>query len=572
MNSSMTAVEAPMKQSRTAPHPPAPFTKPSPGSWTLDAAHCERPLPRFTYGLMEASFARGFREGLTAYGALLETIEAALVNGFYYTCVRPLGAPPEPKGMPPKAVFKALMALHPEMRRRVKRSDESMRGKLWREEIRQYEEEWTPAHLAEGRRLLEAPIHTLNDATLADHLAKVYEYMREGFYLHHRMNCSRVIPVGDFIAHVQDWTAASTLEILEALRGASPGSRIGLDELETLVALVRADDALRSRIERAGDAEEIITELETRDDAVGNATRAWLAVIGHHVTGFSPGYPTLRETPATLVESIKGSLTGTRADNAAEAGSRALARLRERVPAEHRATFDDLYEEARLVYHLRDTLCMKSIGMIGIGRRALLEAGRRLASRGLVHEPEAALEATVAELRSLLVDGTGPSLDTLQKHLEWRRTATTKDAPELLGPPPGSPPPIEWLPRGAVRLQRAVSTYIQAMSGEASENTAAASGGRRRGIARLVLEPGDFDRISPGDVLVARITTPTYNILLPMLAGIVTDRGGVLSHPAIVSREYGIPGVVGTRNATTMIPDGALVEIDGDAGTVTVLS
>lgn len=75
-----------------------------------------------------------------------------------------------------------------------------------------------------------------------------------------------------------------------------------------------------------------------------------------------------------------------------------------------------------------------------------------------------------------------------------------------------------------------------------------------------------------GDVLVARVTVPSYNVLLPMLAGIVTDRGGLLSHPAIVSREYDIPGVVGSKHATTTISDCSTVEVAGDAGTVRVLN
>ena len=73
------------------------------------------------------------------------------------------------------------------------------------------------------------------------------------------------------------------------------------------------------------------------------------------------------------------------------------------------------------------------------------------------------------------------------------------------------------------------------------------------------------------DVLVTEATTEAFNILLPLLGAIVTDSGGLLSHSAIVSREYGIPGVVGTREATDRIPDGARVRVDGDAGTVTVL-
>ena len=72
-------------------------------------------------------------------------------------------------------------------------------------------------------------------------------------------------------------------------------------------------------------------------------------------------------------------------------------------------------------------------------------------------------------------------------------------------------------------------------------------------------------------MLITELTTEAFNILLPLLGGIVTDNGGLLSHAAIVAREYGIPGVVGTREATEKIATGARVRVDGDAGEVTVL-
>jgi pyruvate,water dikinase len=99
----------------------------------------------------------------------------------------------------------------------------------------------------------------------------------------------------------------------------------------------------------------------------------------------------------------------------------------------------------------------------------------------------------------------------------------------------------------------------------------AASRGVYEGPARRVSGPAEFDRIVQGDVLVTESTSEAFNILLPLLGAIVTDSGGLLSHPAIVAREYGIPGVVGTREATERIADGVRVRVDGDAGEVTVL-
>ena len=99
----------------------------------------------------------------------------------------------------------------------------------------------------------------------------------------------------------------------------------------------------------------------------------------------------------------------------------------------------------------------------------------------------------------------------------------------------------------------------------------AASKGVYEGNARRVSGPSEFGRIVKGDILVTESTTEAFNILLPLLGGIVTDNGGLLSHAAIVSREYGIPGVVGTREATERITDGMRIRVDGDAGEVTLL-
>ncbi|HEV2752819.1 MAG TPA: PEP-utilizing enzyme, partial [Solirubrobacteraceae bacterium] len=91
------------------------------------------------------------------------------------------------------------------------------------------------------------------------------------------------------------------------------------------------------------------------------------------------------------------------------------------------------------------------------------------------------------------------------------------------------------------------------------------------GRARVLAGPDEMDLLEPGDVLVATSTSEGFNQVLPLLAGIVTDSGGLLSHAAIVAREFGIPGVVGCRVATREIADGAVVRIDGERGEVSIL-
>jgi phosphoenolpyruvate synthase/pyruvate phosphate dikinase len=90
-------------------------------------------------------------------------------------------------------------------------------------------------------------------------------------------------------------------------------------------------------------------------------------------------------------------------------------------------------------------------------------------------------------------------------------------------------------------------------------------------VARVVRSLADADRLAPGEVLVAETTAPPWTPLFGIAAAVVTDTGGILSHSAVVAREYGIPAVVGAGDATMLIADGDLVEVDGDAGTVRVV-
>ena len=98
-----------------------------------------------------------------------------------------------------------------------------------------------------------------------------------------------------------------------------------------------------------------------------------------------------------------------------------------------------------------------------------------------------------------------------------------------------------------------------------------ASAGVVRGPARVTLSQDDFGRIQPGDVIVCPSSNPSWVPVFTIAGGLVTNTGGVLSHAAVVAREFGLPAVVGTGDATTRIADGRFVEIDGTAGTVRLL-
>lgn len=96
-----------------------------------------------------------------------------------------------------------------------------------------------------------------------------------------------------------------------------------------------------------------------------------------------------------------------------------------------------------------------------------------------------------------------------------------------------------------------------------------ASPGIASGRARVMDRPAQGQVLDPGDILVTVVTDPmSFVDIIENAAALVTDLGGITSHPAILARELGIPCVVGTRNATETIPDGITVVVDGSAGTI----
>lgn len=95
-----------------------------------------------------------------------------------------------------------------------------------------------------------------------------------------------------------------------------------------------------------------------------------------------------------------------------------------------------------------------------------------------------------------------------------------------------------------------------------------ASSGKAKGRVRIILSEKDFSKFKPGMILVTRSTNPAWTPLIAIAKGVVADLGGSLCHAAIVSREFGIPAVVGTKNATGILKDDQEVEINGEEGLI----
>jgi phosphohistidine swiveling domain-containing protein len=536
------------------------FEPPGPGPWKLDIVHFPRPATRYWMEMHPEPFARGFGEVASYYGLLFGGLEYRYLNGFAYSTMRPVD--------------------EQEIPARLGRAQEVIDGKLWRDQLSDWDQTYKPQSIKAHRELQAVDPDSLSDEELAAYLKRCREHHAEMIYQHMRFTGAAVITIGDFLAHVGDWTGVPHAELLGMMRGAAPVSAGASGELHAMVEAIRNDPEARGLLESDGDPGEVLEGLRSQDTEAGRAVAAYLDLVGNRLLdGFDIGGRYALELPDALLTAIRTSLEDEQ-DGTSQAEVEAkVAEIREKVPEEHRQEFDELLFEARLMYRIRDERGVYSdIWASGIMRRAALGAGRRLAASGRIHDPEHIVDATTDEMRAMVLGTDGPSADELAQRYTWRTTHDAKQAPQTLGPPPPEPPDPSGLPPAAQRVMRAVglamdSLFIPSMEEHEEKmlRGLAASAGVYEGPARRVSGPADFDRIIKGDVLLTESTTEAFNILLPLLGAIVTDAGGLLSHSAIVAREYGIPGVVGTRDATDRISDGARVRVDGDAGEVAVL-
>lgn len=549
------------------------FKAPGPGAWELEQTHFSRPVTRYMGQVAPAALARGFAEGTRRYGLLLDTLKLAVVNDFAYSKLCPVGAPEGAVGPPPRAVFSLMIWLHPEIRRRIAAAPRVFEQKLWRQDLERWDGHYKPDSIARNTRLQRTDIAALGEREFITYLEEARDNAAEMVYRHHIFTVPSSFPTGHFLHETARVTGLSSGEVLGLLKGSAPVSRgVAADALEALQSALRAR-GIAAADYRGWPAVDVLADLQSKD-GVGDALRAYLDLVAYRlVSGYDIGDRYGLEMPDVLVRAIFGA-AGT-ADRQADFERRRDA-IRARVPVADRQTFDELLEEARLIHRLRDERGIyNDVWATGLARRAVLEAGRRLVDAGVLPEAGLAINASHDELVDLLKGGRQPTVDELRRRQQWRETKTLADAPPFLGARPQPPPPVDWLPEKARPNARAIGAVLSEVF-DVPERTApprsvaglAVHPGIYEGPARLVRGPEDFGRLVQGDVLVTRNTGPAFNVVLPLLGAIVTDRGGQLSHAAIVAREYGIPAVVGTREATTAFADGARVRVDGDRGIV----
>jgi pyruvate,water dikinase len=546
------------------------WTAPGPGTWLQDRAH----LPASTTPMLQATFppgmARGFGETFAQWGALLDTMQQVFINGFPYMQPLPFDAPGPDGPRTPEYVGA-------EIGRRAGVAAAAFEQKIWREVIRRWDTEVKPAAAAAHRALADVDLASLDDEGLRLHLHRCMEHATTMFAQHHRYNGIALVPVADFVLHASAWTGRPPVPLFMVFDGWSPVSGINPIELQPAIDALRNDAEGRALLESDADDADVVAALRARVPALDDYVRG----CGFRLAaGFDITNPTIGERPELIRGRVRAALEHDH-DTSLERADALVAELRAEVPAEHQAEFDDMLAEARSCYRIRDERGIYSdAAAAGLLRLALIELGRRMAERGRLGFMYDTLDLRSEEVDSLLSGSASPAAEDLAERVARRKALSAAGAPPFLGDPPHPPPPMDGLPPSLIRVMSAFGFAIQGILGEAEAPSGdhelvigiGGSSGHFEGPACVVRNFNDLWELKEGDVLVTSATGESFNAFLHLVGAIVTDHGSFASHAAIMGREMGFPAVVGTVNATSRIPHGAIVRVDGKAGTAEIVS
>lgn len=294
--------------------------------------------------------------------------------------------------------------------------------------------------------------------------------------------------------------------------------------------------------------------------------RAYLDRYGHMLYDLDFANPVLVDDPAPMLDTLKLYLRGEGSDPyarqqaAAERRQSAISGIRARLKGWRLKQFERWLALAQRFAPLREN-ALADLGLAYPLLRQMLHClGKRLTQAGAIQRPEQIYWLTHEEVAAACQKlDQGLPLERLS-HIIPERQAALRAARKATPP--------RRLPHLALPWRRQPASGLTGKGKRQSLRGVPASAGRVTAPACVLHGPEDFDKLAPGDVLVARLTTPAWTPLFARAAAIVTDVGGPLSHGSIVAREYGIPAVLGAGKATQRIQSGQVITVDGDKGKV----
>jgi pyruvate,water dikinase len=525
------------------------------GFWSWEKGHFPRPATPLTQELLYGAITDGFSAAMAAWACPFG-VECRAINYYGFLTLKPFDLGAEAMAERRARYQQTLATVLPRM------------GELW-------EQEWLPAILPGLDKARTVDYAALSHAELLHTLDEMVQDFRARWTIHGYVNF--VVIAASWFAdfYNQTFMPEDPTEPYLLLQGFPTRSLDAGRGLWRLSRSIKGSPTLMRVFEEQEPAQ-VIAQLEGSQEGRHflEQFRAYLDEFGWRSEAFELADPTWRENPLIPLNTLQGYIVlGDEADpevrfqEAVRTRHRLLAQARQRLAGDPQqlARFNELYDMGRHNLVLTDdhNFYIDQVGD-AVMRLPILELGRRLVHQGALADANDVFLLYLAEIRAGLAGVNQQALAAQRQEdmAAWARIIP----PPIIGeaPPPSDDPFEEAVLRKMLGVPPEPSSDPNVITGTG------ASPGTVQGRARVVHALSEASKVQAGDILVCELTMPPWTPLFSTVSAVVTDTGGVLSHSAIISREYRIPCVVGTSVGTSVIKDGMLLTVDGSRGMVRI--
>lgn len=315
---------------------------------------------------------------------------------------------------------------------------------------------------------------------------------------------------------------------------------------------------LRPELQQTQDGRDFLADLDQ-----------FLREYGHREVRMDILYPTWSEDPSPVLAFVRAYLDVAESSSPHRQQERLIKQreelvqtVRSRMQRDWRGRilslplFNWILKHTQVQTSERDTMHFELTRLLPPFRQMLFELGRRWSARGILTAPEDIFFLELGEMDQVAENPRPMEEQVAQRRIEFQASRISnppgiiRDGQEMTSEPAAKP---------SLSAEAPAAGQLRGIAG---------SPGRASGIARVIRGPEEFHRLQSGEILVAPLTNPVWTPLFAIAGGLVTEVGGILSHGAIVAREYGIPAVMAVSDATKILQEGQQMTVDGNKGIV----
>jgi pyruvate,water dikinase len=531
------------------------------GFWAFDKMHAPRPITPLSQDLVMNTIGRGFTRAQAEYDCPVVTDTKAF-NHYFYVSFHPHPDPAE---------------IEDRMTRYMGAVDKMVPliGKRW-------VDTWFPMIRERNEAERDADYSAMTDGELFAKYNEMSNWMEEMWYVHGHINFALISGAGLSDLYAEVMQPDDPTEAYQILQGYHTRPVDAAHGLWRLSRLVKASPALTKLFDETH-PRDLAAALEQSDEG-----RDFLVQLHEYLYDFGWRSDAVydladvpwRENPAIPLGNIARYVPMDDSHDPIIQFNRAVkqredltAQIRAKLAddPERLAKFEELFEAAQYAYPLTEdhAFYIDQMGVV-LFRRFVRAVGAALARNGCIADGDDVFYLYDREVRDALANGTDHTATVAARKAELAACAEVT-APDAIGTPPPPPQPGDFVDPFVDSLVTRLLGIKPPAEGEEDPDMidgVAGSPGVYTGIARVVRsleEAGDLDE---GEIMVCEMTLPPWVPMFGIAGAVVADVGGVMSHCAIVAREFGVPAVVGSVNGTTRIQSGQTVTVDGTNGNV----